>query len=265
MSHDLTSLRNRVVLITGGFGHLGSALATTFLNHGSYVVTTDIKESPTTSVLSRSETDVNERHLHLTVDLLDLPAVAEIPSKILSVFGQIDVVICGAAFMGTSASEGWNVPFEEQDESMWADVLTVNLTSNFTLLKKAAPALMEGDGGSVILIGSIYSSLAAQPALYDGLEIDNPAGYAVSKAGLTQLARWLSTVMAPGVRVNAVSPGGVFRSQNPEFVRRYEERTPLARMASEEDIVGPVLFLASDLANYITGHNLVVDGGFSVW
>ena len=90
-------------------------------------------------------------------------------------------------------------------------------------------------------------------------------GYAVSKAGLTQLARWLSTTLAPDVRVNSVSPGGIARDQPDEFVSRYEARTPLGRMGKEIDIVGPVLFLASDLSRYVTGHDLVVDGGFSAW
>ena len=264
-SRDFSSLRDRVVLITGGSGNLGSVLTRAFLDVGSFVATTDV-EGPTAIADSHDqEVDLGERHVHYTVDLLDLAAVADLPSQVVSTFGRLDVIVCGAALVGTSASDGWAVPFDQQDESMWADALTINLTANFALVKGAARALAENDGGSVVFIGSIYSTQAPQPLLYEGLQIDNPAGYAVSKAGLAQLARWLSTVMAPGVRVNSVSPGGILRSQDPEFVRRFEERTPLARMASEEDVVGPVLFLASDLASYITGHNLVVDGGFSVW
>ena len=138
-------------------------------------------------------------------------------------------------------------------------------TANFALLKAAAEPLAAHRLGSAILLGSTYGLVAPQRLLYEGLAIDNVAGYAVSKAGVIQLARWLSVAMAPDVRVNALTPGGVLREHNPEFVRRYEERTPLGRMASEEDLVGPALFLASDLASYVTGHNLVVDGGFTVW
>lgn len=255
---DFSSLGDRVVVITGGSGHVGSSLAEAFLAHGSFVMTVDIAKSPDLG-------EVEGRHQHLTVDLTDLVEVADLPSRVLAAFGRLDVVVCAAAFVGTSATDGWNVPFLKQDESIWSDVLKVNLTSNFTLIKAASEPLAAHGAGSVIFVSSMYALVAPQPLLYEGLPINNPAGYAVSKAGVTQLARWLSTAMAPDVRVNSVTPGGVSRSQDPEFVRRYEERTPMARMATEYDLVGPVLFLASDLACYVNGHDLVVDGGYSIW
>jgi NAD(P)-dependent dehydrogenase (short-subunit alcohol dehydrogenase family) len=255
---DFSSLSGRVVLVTGGAGHIGSTLASAFLQQGCSVVTADLMESPAFS-------DIDGCHTHLRVDLADLAVAAELPSRVLHAFGRLDIVVCAAAFVGTSASEGWTVPFEEQDESMWDHVLAVNLTANFALIKAAAEPLAASGVGSVILVSSTYAIVAPQPSLYEGLPINNPAGYAVSKAGVTQLARWLSTAMAPEVRVNALTPGGVYRNHDPEFVRRYENLTPLARMASEDDFVGPALFLASDLARYVTGHDLVVDGGFSVW
>jgi NAD(P)-dependent dehydrogenase (short-subunit alcohol dehydrogenase family) len=255
---DFSSLGGRVVMITGGSGRIGSTLAAAFLEHGSSVVTVDLTESPALG-------EVEGRHLHLRADVANLVAVVDLPSRVLEAFGRLDVVVCAAAFVGTSATEGWNVPFLEQDESIWADMLQVNLISNFALVKAAAEPLAAHGVGSVILVSSMYALIAPQPSLYEGISINNPAGYAVSKAGVTQLARWLSTAMAPAVRVNAVTPGGVFRGQDPEFVRRYAERTPMARMASEQDLVGPVLFLASDLAGYVNGLDLVVDGGFSTW
>lgn len=255
---DFSSLAGRVVLITGGSGHIGSTLASAFLEHGSAVVTADLMGPPLLG-------DVDGHHRHLVADVSDLAEVADLPSRVLGAFDRLDVIVCAAAFVGTSAAEGWNVPFEAQDESLWDYALKVNLTANFALLKAAAEPLSAHSVGSAILLGSTYGLVAPQPSLYEGLPIDNVAGYAVSKAGVAQLARWLATAMAPDVRVNALTPGGVFRGHDPEFVRRYQERTPLARMASEEDFVGPALFLASDLASYITGHNLVVDGGFTVW
>ena len=255
---NFSSLSGRVVLITGGSGSIGSTLASAFLQQGCSVVTVDLMESAAFG-------DVGGHHTHLVVDLANLAAVADLPSRVLDAYGRLDIVVCAAAFVGTSATKGWTVPFEEQDESMWGHVLGVNLTANFALIKAAFEPLAANGVGSVILVSSIYALVAPRPSLYEGLPIDNPAGYAVSKAGVTQLARWLSTTMAPDVRVNILTPGGVFRDHDPEFVRRYESLTPLARMASENDLVGPVLFLASDLARYVTGHDLVVDGGFSVW
>ena len=102
-------------------------------------------------------------------------------------------------------------------------------------------------------------------ALYDGTDLGNPAAYAASKGGLLQLTRWMATVLAPSVRVNAITPGGIWRQQPDRFVRRYEASTPLGRMANEEDFKGAVAYLASDLSGYVTGHNLVVDGGWTIW
>ncbi len=101
--------------------------------------------------------------------------------------------------------------------------------------------------------------------MYDDTDMGNPAAYAVSKGGLIQLTRWLSTTLAPDIRVNSLSPGGVFRDQPNEFVQRYEAKTPLGRMAVEEDFKGTVTYLASDLSEYVTGQNILVDGGWTVW
>jgi len=264
-SQDFSSLKDRVVLITGGSGHIGSALTIAFLTQGCKVVTTDIHANRIDPEILGFEFSGQVRHRHIIADLRDLAAVAELPLQVQAAFGGLDIIVAGAAFTGDSMDDGWTVPFTQQDESLWADALKINLTSNFTLVKAASPLLTESGNGSAIFLGSIYGMVAPQPKLYEGLQLDNPAGYAVSKAGLTQLAQWLASTMGPDVRVNTVTPGGIFRDQDPTFIERYESRTPLGRMATEEDVVGPVLFLASDLSKYVTGINLVVDGGFSLW
>ena len=128
-----------------------------------------------------------------------------------------------------------------------------------------APLLKESAGGCIINIASIYGSYGPDHSLYAGTEMGTPAAYAASKGGLIQLTRWLATTLGPGVRVNTVSPGGVFRNQPEVFVQRYRERTPLARMATEDDFRGAIAYLASDLSAYVTGQNLAVDGGWGVW
>jgi NAD(P)-dependent dehydrogenase (short-subunit alcohol dehydrogenase family) len=102
-------------------------------------------------------------------------------------------------------------------------------------------------------------------ALYEATEMGNPAAYAASKGGLIQLTRWLATVLAPDIRVNTLTPGGIARNQPEIFTERYIRRTPLQRMAVEEDFKGAALYLASDLSSYVTGQNLIVDGGWTVW
>lgn len=258
--HDFSSLEDRTVLITGGAGHIGSTLAEAFLSAGSLVATADVLSNQ-----SHGPTSHTSRHHHYLHDLAEPSGSADLVDQVVERFGGLDIIVTTASWMGTSTTPGWNVPFQEQDESLWAEVMSVGVTTNFSLIKHAIPALSASGAGSVVLISSHYGFLAPQPAMYLNTGINNIAGYAASKGALTQLARWLSTMMAPDIRVNSLSPGGVFRNQNLEFVRRYEERTPLGRMATEEDLIGPVLFLASDLSRYITGHDLVVDGGFSVW
>ena len=127
------------------------------------------------------------------------------------------------------------------------------------------PLLRKNNNGSIINIASIYGMNAPDYSLYKGTDMGNPAGYSVSKGGLIQLTRWLATTLAPDIRVNAISPGGVLRNQPKEFIQRYNARTPLGRMATEEDFKGVIAYLASDLSQYVTGQNLLVDGGWTIW
>ena len=125
--------------------------------------------------------------------------------------------------------------------------------------------LKAAEGANIINIASIYGIYGPIWSLYEGTSMSNPAAYSASKGGLIQFSRWLSTSIAPHIRVNTISPGGVFRNQPEVFVTRYEAKTPLGRMATEDDFRGVVAYLASDLAKYVTGQNLVVDGGWGVW
>ena len=139
------------------------------------------------------------------------------------------------------------------------------MTAPFFLTQAAAPWLRKHKRGSVINIASIYAFLGPDMRLYDGTSMGNPAAYAASKGGLIQSTRWLSTVLAPEIRVNCVSPGGIWRNQPESFVRGYEARTPMQRMGTEEDMMGAIAFLASDLSLYVTGQHIAVDGGWSAW
>ena len=119
--------------------------------------------------------------------------------------------------------------------------------------------------GSIINISSIYGAVGPDMSLYDGTSMGNPAAYAVSKGGILQMTRWLSTVLAPDIRVNSITPGGIARNQPLPFVERYEKRTPLRRMGREEDFKGAIAYFASDLSSWVTGENLMVDGGWTAW
>lgn len=177
----------------------------------------------------------------------------------------LNILINNAAFVGTSELQGWAVPFEEQTVDTWRRALEVNLTAVFDLCQGLTPMLRDAEGASIINIASIYGQYGPDWSLYEGTNMSNPAAYGASKGGLIQLSRWLATTIAPHVRVNAISPGGIFRNQPKKFVPRYEARTPLARMATEDDFRGAIVYLASDLSKYVTGQILAVDGGWGVW
>ncbi|MGB0670058.1 MAG: SDR family oxidoreductase [Rhodospirillales bacterium] len=252
---DRMDLSGRVALVTGGAGHLGRAVAADLAALGARVVIADCNGAEDAAAA------LGSGHLGRTVDLEDEAQVIQLVDGL----ERLDIIVAAAAFVGTSGLEGWAVPFARQSVATWRRAMEVNLTSVFSLIQKAAPLLETSGKGSVVLVSSIYGGLGPQWALYEGTSLGNPAAYAASKGGLEQLCRWLATTLAPKVRVNAIRLGGIERGQDAQFIERYCERTPLGRMAREEDVTGAVAYLASDVSAYVTGTVLAVDGGWSAW
>lgn len=261
----LIDLSGRRALVTGAGGHIGRVIAETLAELGADLVLVDLEDAalrPLADELIRTWGHTVEC---ITCDLEHEVARAGLITNVLDLDKRIDVLVNNAAFVGTSGLPGWTTSFEEQSVETWRRALEVNLTAAFDLCKGFTPSLRQSTSASIINIASMYGHYAPDYSLYKGINMGNPAAYAASKGGLIQLTRWLSTTLAPTVRANCISPGGVFRHQANEFVQRYESRTPLARMASEDDFRGSVAYLASDLSRYLTGQNLAVDGGWGVW
>jgi NAD(P)-dependent dehydrogenase (short-subunit alcohol dehydrogenase family) len=202
--------------------------------------------------------------LALEADLEDASAAADLVGRVVERLGRLDVLVNNAAYTGASGVVGYAVPFPEQRVDAWDAAMRVNLRAPFLLAQAAFPELAK-HRGSIVNVGSIYGEVGPRQSLYHGTTMGNPAAYGASKGGLVQLTRYLATVMAPSVRVNCMSPGGVARGQAAAFVDRYVEQTPLARMATEEDFKGAFAYLASPASAYVTGHNLLVDGGWTAW
>jgi NAD(P)-dependent dehydrogenase (short-subunit alcohol dehydrogenase family) len=198
-------------------------------------------------------------------DLEDSTQREALAKKVLGNGKVLDVLINNAAFVGTSGLQGWSEPFEKQTLETWRRALEVNLTSVFHLCQLFVQALRESAGGNIINIASIYGEYGPDWSLYEGTLMASPAAYGASKGGVIQFTRWLATTLGPDIRANVISPGGVVRGQPDSFVDRYEKRTPLSRMATEEDFRGAVAYLASDMSSYVTGMVLRVDGGWGVW
>ncbi|UCC53537.1 MAG: SDR family oxidoreductase [Anaerolineaceae bacterium] len=262
---ELMNLQGRVALVTGAGGHIGGAICETLAELGAEIVILDAEEKSARNVAERIHHACKVGAVPLVVDVTDEDEVRAVPAMVMNRFGRMDILVNCAALVGTSELKGWATPFTEQSSDTWRLALETNLTAPFVLTQACAEVLANSGHGSVINVGSIYGMLGPDMSLYENTQLDNPAAYAASKGGLLQMTRWLATVLAPDVRVNAISPGGVWRNQPKVFHDRYAARTPLKRMAVEEDLKGAVAYLASDLSAYVTGHNLVVDGGWTIW
>lgn len=262
---ELGDLSGRVAVITGGAGHLGSAIGDALAELGAAIAVLDLSAERCEAEAQRLAERHGSRALALPIDLAQTGSLAAVPEFVTREFGRLDILINNAALVGTATLKGWSVPFADQSIETFRRALDVNLTAAFALTQVCAPLLARSGHGSVVNVLSIYALVGPDRRLYEGTELDNPAAYAASKGGLLQLTRWLATTLAPAIRVNAITPGGIFRETKEPFLSRYVERTPLRRMATEEDFKGAFAFLASGLSRYVTGQNLVVDGGWTAW
>ena len=258
-------MRGRRALITGAAGGIGRVVAMTLAELGADLVLVDRQEVNYGTLIDELNRDWGIRVQSIGCDLESQQDRSRLVSLILNQNDGLDVLVNNAAFVGTSGLAGWTTDFEHQTVETWRRAIEVNLTAAFDLAKCLVPLLKQNKRGSVINVASIYGKYGPDYSLYAGTEMGSPAAYAASKGGLIQLTRWLATTLAPDIRVNTISPGGVFRNQSRAFVQRYADRTPLGRMATEEDFCGAITYLASDLSKYVTGQDIAVDGGWGIW
>ena len=261
----LMSLKGKRALITGANGGIGRQLARTITELDGDLILVDRPNLDYSELLDYIQGDSDSQISCVECDLENEEDRATLVSKVLSQKEPLNILINNAGLVGTSDLKGWVTDFNNQTVETWRRAIEVNLTAAFDLIKGLSPKLKESGNGSIINVGSTYGVAGPDYSLYEGTEMGSPAAYAATKGGLIQLTRWMATTLAPDIRVNAFSPGGVFRGQPNKFVERYEARTPLGRMATEEDYKGIVAYLASDLSAYVTGQNILVDGGWTVW
>jgi NAD(P)-dependent dehydrogenase (short-subunit alcohol dehydrogenase family) len=262
---ELTDLHGRVALVTGAAGHLGQVLVEALAELGASIAALDLEARACEALSEAVERDYRVGALPLPVDLTDEAQLRSVPATIIDRFGRLDILVNCAAMVNTASLDGWTAPFVEQGTASWRLAIDTNLTAPFVLTQACVEPLRESGHGSIVNIGSLYGIVGPDMRLYEGTEMGNAAAYAASKGGLLQFTRWLATVLAPEIRVNAISPGGIWRHQDEAFRERYASRTPLGRMGTEEDMKGALAYLATDLSAYVTGQNIVVDGGFTAW
>jgi NAD(P)-dependent dehydrogenase (short-subunit alcohol dehydrogenase family) len=262
---DRMNLSGKRAVVTGAGGTLGRAFTTTLASLGADLILIDLPGIKTSesNLIEFADAGIEISNFECNLEIFDERQI--LLEKIKSDFTTIDILVNNAAFVGNSELSGWSGDFESQTVESWRRALEVNLTAVFHLTQGLLPQLRNSETPNIINIASIYGKYGPDWSLYDGTEMGNPAAYSASKGGLIQFTRWLSTTLAPEIRVNAISPGGIALNQDPEFIQRYKKRTPLARMATPSDVAGTLAFLATDLSQYITGQNIQVDGGWGVW
>lgn len=263
----LGNLEGRTAVVSGGAGHIGFAAALALIELGARVAVLDLDDSACQRRCDELNAFRKGCAVPIACDLADERATRGAIRGAIDAMGGLHVLVHSAAFVGTTKVAGWSAPFSSQSVHAWDVGMRVNLTSAFVMVQEAQNALAESGVGSIIFVSSIYGSVGSDAALYadTGMNADRVLAYSASKGGLLQLMRHFSTLLAPRIRVNAISPGGVARGQPSLFCERYAARTPLKRMATEEDMKGAFAYLASDLSAYVTGQNLIVDGGWTAW
>ena len=255
------NLEKRYALITGSTGYIGKEVAETLAELGANLYLLDLNENS----LLEQQNDLKKKYkCNSKIIRCNLESESEI-KDISNRIENLDILVNNAAFVGSSNLKGWSTSFENQTVDSWDRAFNVNLRAVFQLVKEVQTKICNSNNGSIINISSIYGFLGPDRSIYEGTSIDSPAAYAASKGGLIQLTRWMSTVLAPKVRVNSISPGGIERGQPKNFQERYIAKTPLKRMGREEDMKGAIAYLATDLSAWVTGQNIIVDGGWSAW
>lgn len=262
---SLSDLTGRNALITGAAGDLGSTFAETLAELGCNLILVDLPDSSLDSLEKEIKSKWKIQVDLIFCDLENEKNRKKLISEVKQNYSELNILINNAGFVGSNKLEGWSTSFELQSVETWRRAFEVNITAAFDLCQAFISLMQKSNGATIINIASIYGQLGPDWRIYEGTEMGNPAAYSASKGALIQFTRWLATTLAPSIRANVVCPGGVFRNQPRSFIQKYEERTPMGRMATRDDLKGVIGYLASDLSAYMTGQTLNVDGGWSAW
>lgn len=262
-------LDGRVAVVTGAFGRLGPVWCEALLDAGATVIGFDLPGATPSSAYLTMQHAAGDRLRTTAADVLDRASLEAVVARCEAESLMPTVLVNNA---GIDQPPGPTVTYrlEEIPAEVFREVVEVNLIGAFQASQVFGAGMVRAGRGSIVNVGSLYASVSPDARFYDHLAADppflKPPAYGASKAGLINLTRYLATHWGPrGVRVNALSPGGVEGGQDPEFKRKFTARVPLGRMAASEDLRGPLIFLASDASSYVTGVELRVDGGFTSW
>ena len=261
MTDPLFDLEGRVAIVTGGLGQLGSVYAAGLAERGMRVAVFDVERGEVPDGVRAYEVDVTDRF-----------ALEEAEKEVERAWGVPHLLVNNAALDSPPDAPAEEVgPFETYPEESFAAVMDVNVKGTFLCCQVVGAAMAREGRGSIVNVSSIYGLLSPVQELYAfrrerGETFVKPVAYSVSKSAILNLTRYLATHWAKsGVRVNTLTLGGVWNDQPREFLDAYEARSPMGRMLESHEALGAVVFLASEASSYVTGANIVVDGGWSAW
>jgi NAD(P)-dependent dehydrogenase (short-subunit alcohol dehydrogenase family) len=241
------SIKDKIIVVTGGAGLLGKQMVSTLTEHGARVVAADI--------YFKAKSDDN-----FIMDITDENSVKDGVKAIVKKYGRIDGWVNNAY----PRTNDWGNKFEDISPESWRKNVDMHLNGYFICCQIVLEQMKKQGFGSLINMSSIYGLVGPDFTVYEGTEMTMPAAYSAIKGGLNNFTRYLASYYGTyQVRVNTVSPGGIFDNQPESFVSNYNKKVPMKRMGAPKDIVSAVYFLLTDDSSYVTGHNLVVDGGWS--
>lgn len=273
---DLFRLDGRVALVTGGAGLLGRRYCEAILDVGGSVVVADV-DGARAAALAAELSPSSERALGLALDVSDGESVQSAVDAAVQRFGRLDVLVNNAAMTVRGGSErmarDYFAPFEQYPRDLWDLAIGVNLTGMMLCAQSAGRQMLAQGGGVIVNVSSTYGVVAPDQRIYQGVRspyadtgFNTPVSYAVTKTAVLGLTRYLATYWGDkNIRVNALTPHGVYDNHDEAFVRNFVYRSPMGRMARNDEYCGALLFLVSDASSYMTGANLVVDGGWTAW
>jgi len=268
---DLFDLHGKVAIVTGGLGILGRGFCRGLVEFGANVAVVDLDGEACSAFAAELEAESGLRAAGVACDVADRDSVQAMVAEVAGTLGGVHVLHNNAASK-SSDLEAFFAPFEEYSPEEWRSIMAVNIDGMFHVAQAAGRQMIEqGTGGSIIQTSSIYGIRGSDKRIYEGSfyldrQISNPAAYSTSKAAVVGLTTYLATYWADqGIRVNTLTPAGVESGQNDAFKVRYAARVPMGRMARADEMVGALVYLASDASSYVTGQNIVVDGGLSAW
>jgi NAD(P)-dependent dehydrogenase (short-subunit alcohol dehydrogenase family) len=263
MTDPVFDISGRTIVLTGACGLIGRKIAAEFVERGANLVLADLEKADPAGLAASLDGKGAARALGLACDVSRAEEVAALLRFTLDECGHVDVLINSHQYK----PKGFLMArAEDFPEELWDSVIAANLKGTFLTCRDFGKVMLDRGKGSIINFASTYGVVSSNPALYEDNSLGNPVAYSASKGGVIMLTKYLGAYWAKrGVRVNCLTPHGVWNNHEPAFIERFSRMSPIGRLMTADEVVGAALFLASDASSYVTGTNLLVEGGWTAW